>query len=1295
MEILQTDKESPRSKEHRRPFAARRVIMPRLLYPLELPILERKDEIIAALKKNPVIVVTGETGSGKTTQIPKFCIEAGRGRTGMIACTQPRRIAAIAVARRIAEEMGEEVGRSVGYKIRFDDHTPPGAAIKIMTDGVLLMETHRDPLLRRYDTIIVDEAHERSLNIDFVLGILKNILMKRDDLRVIITSATIDTEKFSEAFDKAPIIEVSGRVYPVQVRYSPPDRDSEEQGEGNYIEAAVQAVDELVRKKERGDILIFMPTEQDIRETCELLQGHLGEDAVILPLFSRLSRMEQQRVFQQTIQRRIVVATNVAETSLTIPGIRFVIDTGLARISIYNPRSRTAGLPVRPISKSSADQRQGRCGRVASGVCIRLYSEEEYLAKPLYTPPEILRANLAGVILRMLALGLGDISAFPFIDKPAPKSIKDGLETLQELKAVEHLMGPQGNGEPWHLTKMGKIMASLPIDPRIARIIIEAKKENCLREVIVIAAALTIQDPRERPLEKEKDADRAHTPYKDPASDFISLLKIYDHVYGAADGEKSQNRLRKLCRDNFLSWRRIREWRDIYSQLTTILTENKFLTPLETGEGADKISPDNKNGSPKNRLASENRSGAAVYMAIHRSILSGFLGHIAFKKEKNLYTATQGRQAMVFPGSGLFNHGGNWIVAAELIETSRLFARIVANIDSAWIEELAGDLCHHTYFAPHWEKKRGEVVATEQVTLFGLTIVAGRPVSYGKIDPAEASRIFIRGALVEGEVNSPLPFLVRNQALIKKISDMEEKIRRHDLLVGEEEIARFYEDRLPGIFDIRTLQRLVRDSGDDSFLLMKEEDLLVKEPDSHEIELYPDSVSAAGWKLECNYRFAPGKPEDGITLKIPVQSVSSVPAASLDWGVPGLLQEKIAALLRSLPKEYRKKLMPLTNTADIVLKEMPREGRLLSTLSRFLHDRFGVDIPASCWQLANVEERLNLRFSVVDAKGREVAAGRDLSLFERKFDDAEGDRALARARAAWEKTGLITWDFGDIPENIVIEEHGSKPFVLYPALEAAGDAASLRLFKSSQEANAIHLAGVKALFTLHFPKELRALHKSLSPSGELKMPAAAFGGTKSLENALYEKVLNDLFAVDIRTERAFYSHAQKVQPLILPKGEEIIKIAAPVIKALYEVTEKFRKLEAANGSNRPFLNFLTGLRNELDRLVPADFLIKYDEKRLAQIVRYLRALIIRAEKGAVHLEKALTRGGEIRALEDILRDLSAMPQPSAEEKLTALEELHWMIEEYKVSVFAQELKTPFPVSRKRLDARIEEIRRMV
>jgi ATP-dependent helicase HrpA len=1254
----------------------RRARLPRLDYPPSLPILLKKDEIVAAVRKHPVVVVTGETGSGKTTQIPKMCLEAGRGLAGLIGCTQPRRIAATTVARRIAEEMGEEVGHSVGYKIRFDDRTPRNAFLKIMTDGILLMEAQTDPLLRAYDTIIIDEAHERSLNIDFILGILKNILARRRDLRVVITSATIDTEKFSRAFDNAPIIEVSGRLYPVEMRYDPLDRDLEEKGEISHIDAAVRAVEELAGQRKQGDILIFMPTEQDIRETRELLSGRLREEAAILPLFSRLTRLEQERVFQPMNLRKIIIATNVAETSLTIPGIRFVIDTGLARISQYNPRSRTAALPVRVISQSSADQRKGRCGRVENGICIRLFTEEDYFSRPLYTSPEILRSNLAGVILRMLALGLGDIDAFPFIDRPAPKSIRDGIDILLELGAIEREEDEsRRKSDPLRLTERGRIMARLPIDPRIARMILEAKQEECLTEILVIAAALNSQDPRERPAEKEAQADQMHALFKDPASDFVSLLRIWQRCHGVGDSLKTQNRIRRFCREHFLSYRRIREWRDVHGQLRTILTEQKFLS--------------SKDDSTK-------KEGADLYNAIHRSILSGYLGHIAVKKEKNLYTATQGRQAMIFPGSGLFNRAGKWIVAAEMVETSRLFARTVANIESVWLEELGGELCRRTYFAPHWEKSRGEVVASEQVTLFGLVIVPGRAASYGRIDPVESSRIFIRSALVEGEVQPPLPFLLHNRTLIEKIAGMEEKVRRHDLLVGEEEMAQFYEKRLPGIFDIRTLQRLVRDRGGDAFLRMREEDLLIQSPDSEEMALFPEAVSAGGWRLDCVYRFDPGKPADGITLKIPVQAAPSLPPAALDWAVPGLLREKIAALLRGLPKEFRKKLMPLTGTRDIILKEMPREGALLTALGRFLYKRFGVNIPADRWTHDDLEEHLKLRFSVVDGKDRELAAGRDIAILERGFSDEEESRAFAKARKTWEKTGLTTWDFGDLAESIPLRGERMRQGVAYPALEADEIGVRLRLFRSAPEALRAHRLGVKALFALRFREELRHLHKGLAPGGDLKLWAAAFGGAKALENALCEKVMHDLLETDVRTAEAFASHAEKVHPLLLPRGQELLKTIRPLLKSLYDVTELFRTLEIANRASRPFLTFLAGLRDELAALLPVDFLIRYDEGRLVHIGRYLRALALRAERGAVHLEKALVRAAEIRELSGRRREIGeGLPSYASQEKRKAIEDLVWMIEEYKVSLFAQELKTPFPISRKRLDVRMEEIERML
>ncbi|MCX5838821.1 MAG: ATP-dependent RNA helicase HrpA [Deltaproteobacteria bacterium] len=1284
----------------------RRARLPELIYPPALPILEKREEIVNAVRKHPVVVITGETGSGKTTQIPKMCLEAGRGLAGMIGCTQPRRIAATTVARRIAEELGEETGRSIGYKIRFDDRTPRNAFLKIMTDGILLMEAQTDPLLRTYDTIIVDEAHERSLNIDFILGILKNILRRRRDLRVVITSATIDTEKFSRAFDNAPIIEVSGRLFPVEVRYDPLDRDLEEKGEITHIDAAVRAVEELTGRRRPGDILIFMPTERDIRETRELLSGRLREQAAILPLFSRLTRFEQERVFQPMRLRKIVIATNVAETSLTIPGIRYVIDTGLARISQYNPRSRTAGLPVRAISRSSADQRKGRCGRVENGICIRLFTEEDYLGRPFYTSPEILRANLAGVILRMLSLSLGHIDAFPFIDPPAAKSVKDGIDILLELGAIEREENEsRRKTDPWRLTERGRIMARLPIDPRIARMILEAKREGCLPEILIIAAALSIQDPRERPAEKEAQADQMHALFKDPASDFVSLLRIWQRCHDAGDSPKTQNRIRRLCREHFLSYRRIREWRDVHDQLRTILTEQKFLTAKSPAHAKNQTVTPAKAGVQGSLKTMDSRvrgndnkpkEGVELYAAIHRSILSGYLGHIAVKKEKNLYTATQGRQAMIFPGSGLFNRAGNWIVAAEMVETSRLFARTVANIESAWLEELGGDLCRHTYFAPHWEKNRGEVIASEQVTLFGLIIVPERPVSYARIDPAEASRIFIRSALVAGEVQRPLPFLLHNQALMEKIAGMEEKVRRHDLLIGEEEMAHFYEKRLPGIFDIRTLQRMVRDRGGDAFLRMREEELLIQSPDSAEIALFPEAVSTGGWRLDCVYRYEPGKPEDGVTLKIPVQAAPSVPAAALDWAVPGLLRKKIAALLRGLPKEYRKKLLPLAGTCDVILAQMPREGTLLTALGRFLYERFGVNIPADRWPLNALEEHLKLRFSVVDGKDRELAAGRDIAILEQGFVDPEESRAFAKARKTWERNGLTTWDFGNLPEQIPLRDGGIHAPPAFPALSADETGVGIRLFRSANEARLSHRKGVRALLALRFREDLRHLRKTVAPAGDLKIWAAAFGGVKPLENALVEKVMTDLFDADVRSEADFVQHAEKIRPEILPGGISVVRLAGPQLRALYETAEQLRTLQGSNRGNRPLLSFLAELREESTRLLPPDFLVRYNEERLNHINRYLRALGVRAERGAVHLQKALERGKQIKELEDWRETtLKELPAYASEEKRLALADFGWMIEEYKVSLFAQELKTAIPISRKRIEARMAEIQRML
>ncbi|MDD5167943.1 MAG: ATP-dependent RNA helicase HrpA, partial [Syntrophales bacterium] len=868
----------------------RRELVPEITYDPDLPITARRDDIIRTIRDHQVTIISGETGSGKTTQIPKMCLEAGRGLAGIIGCTQPRRVAAVTVAERLAEELREAVGRTVAYKIRFDEKMGPHPLIKVMTDGILLVEAQSDRYLRRYDTIIVDEAHERNLNIDFVLGILRSILPKRPDLKVIVTSATLDTEKFSKAFSDAPIIEVSGRMYDVDVLWHPLDPDLEETGEITYIDAAVEAVATIRDEHRFGDILIFMPTEQDILECCEVLTGRYGDEADVLPLFARLPWSEQKRIFQPASRSRIIVATNIAETSVTIPNIRYVIDTGLARISQYNARSRTSALPVRPISRSSADQRKGRCGRIGHGVCIRLYSDESYQERTQYTPPEILRSNLAGVILQMLYLNLGDIHDFPFVDQPAKKNISDAIDILQELGAIrkEEKDSPRSATHPYILTEQGRKMARLPIDPRIARMMIEARKRRCPEEVAIIASGLSIVDPRERPLAKKTQADQMHALFRDPTSDFLTLLRIWKKFGETLNEVKSQNRMRKFCHEHFLSYRRMQEWRDVYRQITTIVEEETWETIPSVKEG-DK--PDELNA------------------AIHKSILSGYLGNIAEKKEKNIYHGAKGREPFIFPGSALFNHAGQWIVAAEMVETSRLYARTVATIDPAWIEDVGRDLCRSTYGDPHWEKSHEDVVATETVMLFGLVIVPKRSVSFSRINPEEAAPIFIRQGLMPGEVKSRFKFLSHNLALIERLEDMENKIRRHDL-IDEEAIFNFYAGRLPGIANVAGLRKFIHKRGSDAFLFMEEADIIRQTPDEETIASYPDHVAVAGIVLPLTYSFEPGKIHDGVTMKIPSGIIPSISVSDLDWSVPGILREKISGLLKGLPKEYRKKLPP-------------------------------------------------------------------------------------------------------------------------------------------------------------------------------------------------------------------------------------------------------------------------------------------------------------------------------------------------------------------------------------------------
>ena len=1374
--------------------------IPDLRFNQELPIFAKKDEIIRTISRHRVTVVSGETGSGKTTQLPKFCLAAGKGVDGLIGCTQPRRIAASTVARRIAEELGQELGNAVGYKIRFKDRMSGDAYIKMMTDGILLAEAQNDPHLSTYDTIIVDEAHERSLNIDFILGILQTLVTKRDDLKLIITSATIDTEKFSRTFGDAPIIEVSGRMYPVEVQYPEFTDDPTPETELTHVEMAGQAVKQVLSESRTGDILVFMPTEQDIRDTCELIAAENLKGIHTLPLFARLTAREQGRVFGRQAGRKIVVATNVAETSITIPGIKYVIDSGLARISRYSPRSRTTSLPVVPISKSSCDQRKGRCGRVQNGVCIRLFTKDDYETRPQYTPPEILRANLAEVILRMISLNLGDISKFPFVDRPDLKSIKDGFKLLVELGAIGQSAKSKGQGakgrglnvevgmrngeseaktrrkktgrlghgetvegkfrDRYVLTKKGRLMARIPLDPRLSRMLIEAKKEDCVDEMAIIVAALSIQDPRERPVEKAQEADRVHATFHDVHSDFVTLLNLWHRYHGHQQMVKSNNQMKRFCRQHFLSYIRMREWRDIHQQISAILKEHGFwhgkgrkrrsedgrrpparrdllLSPGGNSEGGrrnSEVGRGNAEGGMRKseagmgkseggmRNAELGRRSAEVgkakaekpsnsefelsdstYEKIHKSVLSGFLSNIAQKKEKNIYRATKGREVMIFPGSGLFNKAKNWIVAEEMMETSRLFARTVANIDSEWLEALGGDLCRRTYMDPHWEKNRGEVVATEQVTLFGLIIAAGRKVSYGKVNPDEASAIFIQSALINGDVKKPLAFMRHNRKLIDEIQDMENRFRRRDLLVDEQNMFDFYQKRLPGICDIRSLTTYLKRKGNDRFLRMDKNALLQYHPDQAELGQYPNRLDINRHEFECSYCFDPGMDTDGVTVKVPTALSQSIPPETIDWLVPGLYPQKIEALIKGLPKTYRKKLVPVNHTVDIIVREMPkRPSSLVSVLSDFIYRRFGVDIPAAAWATDSLPDHLKMRISITAPDGKEVRAGRDLTLLRQDTNDSLKSDQLDAVRKKWETNGITRWDFDDLPEFVGESGNRQTNWVAYPALVAGTEtnlvkkSVNLRLFRHQGKALAAHREGVATLYKVHFAKQLKFLKRQLILPANVRFKADYFGGPKRLVQEMYDRVVAELFTRNIRSSKVFYAHADSVAAKILPTGRELVDKIIPILDAYHDARNGIHEIQQANRHTPMAISYFEERGRELEHLVPPTFVAIYDFRRLDHLPRYLQAAAIRARRAAVDFDKDRAKSKEIiRFSEKLNQMLKTLSPAVSDEKRQAIESYFWMLEEFKVSVFAQELKTAIPVSAKRLDRKLEEIDRMV
>ncbi len=1246
-----------------------------ITYPAELPIVDSKDIIIQSIKDHQVVIITGDTGSGKTTQIPKMCLEAGRGKKKRIGCTQPRRLAATAMAARVGEELIDAgLRHTVGYKIRFRSQINKNTRIKFMTDGILLAETQADRFLNGYDTLIIDEAHERSLNIDFLLGYLKRLLKKRKDLKVIVTSATIDTEKFSDHFNHAPIIEVSGRTYPVEVRYRPIEENS---ADDTYIEHSVKTILDIRQHDRSADILLFMPTEHDIRETADLLTEQIrrhdkSSNYIILPLYGRMHTADQNRVFKSYNDQKIVIATNVAETSLTVPGIRYVIDTGLARIANYNVRARTTSLPISPVSRAGCDQRKGRCGRISPGICYRLFSAEDYNNRPEFTAPEVLRSNLAEVILRMIALQLGNPSSFPFIDQPAPRAIRDGYTLLIELGALDS----GGN-----ITARGKLMARLPLVPTLARMIIEARDHNALREIIIIASALTIQDPRTRPTDKEDEADRAHAAFADPSSDFLSFLKIWDAIRGVHAGKddsssRSTSWIRKFCKKNYLSFLRVREWYDIHEQLTTILSEEKGF-PLNTAP--------------------------ASYDAIHQSLLCGYIRNIGFKKSKNIYTGAQGKELTMFPGSSLYGRGGQWIMAAEQVETSKLFARTVANIKVEWLEKLAGPLCRYSYSSPRWEKKMGRVIVDEKVSLFGLVIVAGRKTGYARTSPAaqqEARQIFIQSALVEGQLQGNYSFLIKNRALVSRLENMEERMRQRGLLADESVIFDFYDNRLTDdICDQAGLNLFLKKKKNNRFLLLTEEELLRKDLPHTELEAFPGEIILNDMPIRLQYRFNPGQEDDGITAFIPVDLLAHLRQDMFEWLVPGLLADKITFLLKGLPKSIRKKLIPVAATAEKLLQELqPYQGNLHRNLARLIDKRYQVQIMHDQWPTDTLPDHLRMRFCMQDRNGRPLKCSRTLAGLT-DFDQApRPESSLEKLNKQWQRQ-VSAWDFDNLPESIPLQDRGrSLSGFAYPGLLVSGDIISIHLFENQDECRQATSAGLLALYSLQFPRLFGLIKKECVLTSSDWHLQEGFGSGKEVNQQIYQFILRHLFDTGSGLIPDRQTFAQRVERLkqegLLLQARKIHQQIINVLRQRRETLDHISRFEQpAAGPKKKPATVQTGyriFRDEVASILPTDFLEKFSIKRLQITDRYFRALRIRVERAHASWQKDEAKAKLLRPHQQRFNEWKWPEYPSPETK-ELFEEYRILLDEYKISLFAQEMKTIVPTSSKRLDKKWREL----
>ncbi|PKH32261.1 ATP-dependent RNA helicase HrpA [Shewanella sp. ALD9] len=1226
---------------------------PIISYPDELPVSQKRDDIASAIANNQVVIVAGETGSGKTTQLPKICLELGLGTRGLIGHTQPRRLAARSVANRIADELNSPLGEVVGFKVRFADAMSDNSYIKLMTDGILLAELTSDRFLNQYDAIIIDEAHERSLNIDFILGYLKQVLKKRPDLKVIITSATIDVDRFSKHFNNAPVIEVSGRTFEVETRYRPLVRDTDE--DLDVSDGIFAAVDELMAAGP-GDILIFMNGEREIRDTADLLNKQQYRDTEVLPLYARLSYGEQSKVFKSHIGRRIVLATNVAETSLTVPGIRYVIDPGTARISRYSYRTKVQRLPIEPISQASANQRQGRCGRVGPGICIRLYDEMDFIQRPEFTDPEILRTNLASVILHMLAIGLGDIGGFPFIQPPDQKHIRDGFLLLEELQAVKK------SGNDLVLTPLGKDLAKIPLDPRLARMVIEANKLGCLHEALVITAGLSIQDPRERPAEKKQAADEFHRRYADKDSDFASWVKLWDHVKDQKH-ELSASQFRKQCRDEYLAYLRVREWQDLYTQVKQAVHELKW------------------------RI----NDSAASYEQLHRALLSGLLSHVGFKGENNEYLGARNRKFFVFPGSPLAKKGPKWIMAAELTETSRLFARCCAKIDPEWLESLASHLVKKNYLEPHFEAKAASVIALENQVLYGLTIVNRRRVQYGPIDPIEAREIFVRSALAEGQLQTKETFFVNNQKLLNDIESLEHKSRRRDILVDEQVLVDFYEPLIPvGIYNgplFFAWWKKARQQTPD--LLDYSQALLMQRSADHISALdFPEIWHKGNLGLTVSYHFEPGSIDDGVSVHIPVALINQIDDSDFDWLVPGLRQEKLIALIKSLPKNLRRNFVPAPDYARACYQAMkPFELSMLATMCKQLLRMSGVRISADDFDVTQLTEHLKMNFKIEDDHGRLVAQGRDLELLKGQLQGVVAKAIRKVADKGIEQEAITTWSFGDLPAQYQ-QRKGNYEVKAYPALIDNKTDVAIKLFDDEHEAKRHHRVGLRRLLLINIPSPVKHLQQALPNKAKLAMYFNPFGQVQILIediiNAAVQQLL-DQKQLDIRNEQQFEQAKEWVRQELNPTAENIA-LNVEQILTIYQRIKK--RLKGKISLDIAFA--MSDIQTQLDSLVYKGFVEDCGWQRLTDVVRYLKAIENRLDKLPVDPTRDRLHMHSIAKVQEALTaQLAKVPrsQPVPE----ALIEARWMIEEYRVSCFAQVLGTAYPISEKRVLNSISQV----